>query len=422
MPRNPHSNQPLPNTMKTRKVALVRGVSAGLAAGVLWWATEWAANWAMGGTPSAWALVVILGLDLAFGVVGGALLGLLTGATSIPVLALGLTAVFGFLRIFEPPGVRSELLYFALAPVCVAFGVRLAGRERRGSIAFVQLTLVGVAAIVFGKALITDEISYFSPTEPNALVLVGLLLVLPLAGMPSTGSSGSSSGATRRASRSSSRRRSRGRRPGEAALHRGPRRPAVARPRRARGARRVPDLDGHDARRPHVDVRLRARDVAEPDRARRRRAQLHAGALAGAMDRARARLDADRHVPEPARRALRRRLESRARRSTAAGASSRSPTTRRRSPRCCTIAAGRPAGSSPTSRTSTAASAWRRASSTTRMQPGLAAPAGAARGALHAAVLPGVHEEAVPERAARSTTPRSRGWTRCPRAVRRSSS
>ena len=103
--------------------------------------------------------------------------------TSIPVLALGLTAVFGFLRIFEPPGVRSELLYFALAPVCVAFGVRLADRERCGAIAFVQLTVVGVAAIVFGKALITDEMSYFAPTGPNALVLVGLLLGLPLAGI-----------------------------------------------------------------------------------------------------------------------------------------------------------------------------------------------------------------------------------------------
>ena len=70
------------------------------------------------------------------------------------------------------------------------------------------------------------------------------------------------------------------------------------------------------------------------DGARRRRAHLHAGALAGGVDAARARLDADRHVPEPARRAPRRRLAPRASRSTGGATSrSRSPPTRRRSPR-----------------------------------------------------------------------------------------
>ena len=56
---------------------------------------------------------------------------------------------------------------------------------------------------------------------------------------------------------------------------------------------------------------------------RRGRAHLHAGALDGGVDAAGPRLDADRHVPEPSRCASRRRLAARASRSTA-GATSRS--------------------------------------------------------------------------------------------------
>ena len=293
--------------MKTRKVALARGTSAGLGAGALWWATEWAANWAMGGTPSAWALGAILGLDLAVGVVGGVLLGLLTGATSIPVLALGLTAVFGFLRIFEPPGVRSELLYFALAPVCVAFGVRLAGRERRGAIAFVQLTVIGVAAIVFGKALITDEMSYFAPTEPNALVLVGLLLGLPLAGIAVDRLLGL---VVRREAPRLALELAAGALVlavlGEAALHRGPRRPAVARapPREGRPDVILVSLD--TTRADHMSTYGYARDTSPdlppspPMRSTSRKRALRAQwTVPGAC------LDVDRHVSESSWRATR---------------------------------------------------------------------------------------------------------------------
>jgi arylsulfatase A-like enzyme len=162
---------------------LARGAAAGVAAGALWWVVEWSANWALGGTMSLSAATLILGLDLAFGVLGGALVGLVTGGRRASVLALGLTAVYGFLRVYEPPGMRSELLFLVLAPLGAWLGVLIAGRERHGAIAFVQLTLVAVATTVFGKASITEVQSYFAQTEPSALTLVLLLVGLPLAGV-----------------------------------------------------------------------------------------------------------------------------------------------------------------------------------------------------------------------------------------------
>ena len=163
-----------------RRVAL--GIAAGLAAGVAWWAVEGAANWALGGTIDASAAATILRLDLALGAVGGALVGLVAG-TGAAALALGLTVVYGALRVYEPPGMRAELLFLVLAPLGALLGVLVAGRERRGMLAFAQLTLVAVAATVFGKASVTEAGSYFAQTEPRAATLVLLLAGLPLAGV-----------------------------------------------------------------------------------------------------------------------------------------------------------------------------------------------------------------------------------------------
>jgi arylsulfatase A-like enzyme len=168
-----------------RRVAerLARGLAAGLAAGAAWWLVEGAANWAFGGTIDGHAAAVMLGIDLGLGAAGGALVALVSGAASAPALALGLVVVFGALRVYEPPGMRAELLFLVLAPVGAWLGARLAGPERRGPLAFAQLTFVAVAATVFGKASITEAQSYFAQTEPSAATLVLLLIALPLAGV-----------------------------------------------------------------------------------------------------------------------------------------------------------------------------------------------------------------------------------------------
>src|SRR5262245_50397315 len=96
---------------------LVRGAGAGAVAGVVWWLVEVAANWALGGVLTRASALNILALDIAIGAAGGVLVGLVSGAASAPALALGMTVVFGFLRIFEPPGFLAEGAYLVLAAI-----------------------------------------------------------------------------------------------------------------------------------------------------------------------------------------------------------------------------------------------------------------------------------------------------------------
>ena len=160
------------------------GIGLGLVAGGAWWLVEGAANWALGGTITLPAALTILGWDLLLGAGGGALLGLLLGsAASAPALALGTTGIYGLLRVYEPPGMRAELLFAVLAALSVLLGGVVAGRERRGPLAFVQLVLLATAATAFGKAGMTEVQSYFAQEEPSALTLVLLLVGLPLAGV-----------------------------------------------------------------------------------------------------------------------------------------------------------------------------------------------------------------------------------------------
>ena len=159
------------------------GLLAGVLAGTIWWLVECGANWALGGTLPLQSALAILALDVACGTAGGALVSGAAGARTAPALAVALALVYGFVRIVEPPGMRSELVFVALAAPCGFLGVRLAGRERRGLLAFTQLTAVMTAATVFGKAHVAATESYFAETEPSGLVLVLLLLGLPLAGL-----------------------------------------------------------------------------------------------------------------------------------------------------------------------------------------------------------------------------------------------
>jgi arylsulfatase A-like enzyme len=162
---------------------LTRGLGAGLAAGIVWWLVEVVASWAFGGVMPRPAAAIILGADLALGAVGGVILALVTGASRPCALALGMTVVYGFLRVFEPTGFRAELLFAVLAPAAALLGVWIAGREQRGSLVFVHLVLITTVATVFGKAGVTEVQSYFAHTEPSGLTLVLLVVFLPLAGV-----------------------------------------------------------------------------------------------------------------------------------------------------------------------------------------------------------------------------------------------
>src|SRR6185503_3712627 len=129
---------------------LARGAGAAAAAGCIWWLVEVAANWALGGVLTRASALHILSLDVAAAAAGGAIVALVSGASSAPALALGMTVVYGFLRVFEPPGVMGEAAYLVAGALTAFLAARLV-RSRLGILAFVHLTLVTTAATVLGK-------------------------------------------------------------------------------------------------------------------------------------------------------------------------------------------------------------------------------------------------------------------------------
>lgn len=147
-----------------------------------------AVNRALGGVVSGLMALTILQLDVAAGTIGGLLLGLVLGLARRPVtapaLALGLTVVYGLLRLYEPPGLRAEGLFVVLGAGAAWIGVQLAGRDRTGPLAFLHLLAVTTFAVVYGTARIGQaESTYFAFSEPSGLRQILLLAGLPLLGI-----------------------------------------------------------------------------------------------------------------------------------------------------------------------------------------------------------------------------------------------
>lgn len=164
-----------------------RGLLAGLGAGIVWWAVELAVNWTFGGVIPREEAMIVLALDLAVGAVGGLVVGAVVGAfgrgDDVVAYALGMTVVYGLLRVYEPPSLFGEGLFVLAGAGCAAAGVLLAGR-RVGWMGFVHVALVATAALALGKTTITEvQSSYFSKQEPNGFVLIAVLAVLPVLGV-----------------------------------------------------------------------------------------------------------------------------------------------------------------------------------------------------------------------------------------------
>jgi arylsulfatase A-like enzyme len=167
--------------------SVMRGLLAGLGAGVVWWLVELAVNWAFGGVIPLEEALTVLGLDLAIagvaGLVVGAVIGALGRGDNVVAYALGMTVVYGLLRVYEPPSILGEGLFVLVGAACAALGVVIAGR-RVGWIGFVHVAIVATAALALGKTTITEvQSSYFSKQEPNGFLLVAVLAALPVVGV-----------------------------------------------------------------------------------------------------------------------------------------------------------------------------------------------------------------------------------------------
>ncbi|MCC6767258.1 MAG: sulfatase [Deltaproteobacteria bacterium] len=165
---------------------IVRGLGAGLAAGIVWWLVEQAVNYAFGGVIPLRQALIVLALDLVIAGAGGLVVGAVLGALGrgdVAAYALGVTIVYGLLRVYEPPGLLAEAMFVVVGTLAAAIGVLVAGR-RSGALGFLHVTLVATAALAIGKTGITEvQSSYFSKQEPNGVALVLVLAVLPLVGV-----------------------------------------------------------------------------------------------------------------------------------------------------------------------------------------------------------------------------------------------
>ena len=101
-----------------------RGLASGAAVGAIWWAVEAVLNWTTGGLVAGAVSLRIAALDLAIAGIAGMGLGAVLGDGA--PLALALTAVYGFLRVYQPPGFGAEALFV----VGDAFGRRFGHRTR----------------------------------------------------------------------------------------------------------------------------------------------------------------------------------------------------------------------------------------------------------------------------------------------------
>jgi arylsulfatase A-like enzyme len=159
--------------------ALARGAALGVLAGGLWFALEVVGNWAAGGVVPGPTLLRIAMLDVAIGAVAGGVLGAVVGRGGV-VLGLALASVYGFLRVFEPPGFGAEGLFLLVAAGVVVAGARLAGRDGAGLLAFVHTVLLAAAALL-GLDLALDSMRLGALRGMRLPVVIALVPLLALA-------------------------------------------------------------------------------------------------------------------------------------------------------------------------------------------------------------------------------------------------
>src|SRR5262249_27250165 len=164
--------------MRSRFGGALRGCGLGVLAGALWFLLESVGNRVAGGVVSGPTLGRIAALDVGIGAVAGLLLGAIFPGGGVQ-LGLAMGAAYGFLRVFEPPGMGAESVFVLAAAAALVIGGWIARRGAHrsvgGSLAFVHTALLGAAAV-----LVAD----FTLDAVHASALRGLRLPVLIAGLP----------------------------------------------------------------------------------------------------------------------------------------------------------------------------------------------------------------------------------------------
>ena len=156
--------------------AAARGLASGMAVGAIWWVIEATLNWTAGGLVPGALSLRIGALDLAIAGIAGMGLGAAFGSGA--PLALALAAVYGFLRVYRPPGFGAEALFVVLAVGAAALGVWLSGtggQEERPGLVLVHLALVGTAAVALGELVLEVGHGLGETSLPVVLAVLPLL-------------------------------------------------------------------------------------------------------------------------------------------------------------------------------------------------------------------------------------------------------
>src|SRR5262249_13876408 len=137
--------------MRGRFWGALRGCGLGLLAGALWFLIESVGNRVAGGVVSGPTLGTIAAIDVGLGGVAGLLLGAIFPRGGVQ-LGLAMGAAYGFLRVFEPPGMGAEAVFVLAAAAALVVGGWIARRDARrsggGVLAFVHTALLGAAAVL----------------------------------------------------------------------------------------------------------------------------------------------------------------------------------------------------------------------------------------------------------------------------------
>jgi hypothetical protein len=118
--------------MGTRLGGALRGCGLGLLAGGLWFLVEAVGNRAAGGVVATHTLGMIAALDLGLATAAGLVLGAIFPRGGV-LLGLAMGAAYGFMRVYEPPGMGAATVSVLVAGAAVA-GAAVAPAARRSAV------------------------------------------------------------------------------------------------------------------------------------------------------------------------------------------------------------------------------------------------------------------------------------------------
>jgi len=154
----------------------VRGLALGILAGIVWAAIEAAVHWAAGSLIPVEVFAQMAALDVAFAAAGGLVLGLALPTAGLGILALGLAATYGFVRV--GPGIRAELVFIPIAAAAVWLGRRITGRDADGLVGFLHLVVLGTVALLLAEIWLNES---HAVAPPKGVAFLAETAALPLA-------------------------------------------------------------------------------------------------------------------------------------------------------------------------------------------------------------------------------------------------